>query len=80
MVAQAREKLLALERENYFFISDDLLLNPKASISIVGGYSNWFILPREDLDVVSRKFGATAAMGLFVEVTVPRLCFCIVSI
>ena len=42
---------------------------------LLGGYSDWFILPYEDLDLVSRKFGVTAAMRLFVEIAVPTIMF-----
>lgn len=39
----------------------------------MGGYSDWFILPRKDFDVVSRKLGVTSAMGLFVEIAIPTV-------
>lgn len=42
---------------------------------LLGGYSDWFILPRTDLDIVCRKFGVTAAMGLFVEIAIPTIMF-----
>lgn len=42
---------------------------------LLGGYSDWFILPGEDLDIVGQKFGVTAAMGLFVEIAVPTMMF-----
>lgn len=42
---------------------------------LLGGYSDWFILPAEDFCIVSQKFGVTAAMGLFVEIAVPTVMF-----
>lgn len=42
---------------------------------LLGGYSDWFILPREDLSVIASKFGITAAMGLFVEIAIPTIMY-----
>lgn len=40
---------------------------------ILGGYSDWFIISRTDFEIVSRKLGVTAAMGLFVELAIPTI-------
>ncbi len=36
-----------------------------------GGYSDWFILPKKDFEIVSMKLGVMAAMGMFVEIAIP---------
>lgn len=40
---------------------------------LLAGYSDWFVMSRTDFETVSKKFGVTAAMGLFVEVAIPTM-------
>ena len=40
---------------------------------LVGGYSDWFVLPKQKLEIVAEKCGVTAAMGLFCEIAIPTV-------
>lgn len=37
------------------------------------GYSDWFIITKNDFGDITKAFGVTAAMGLFVEIAVPTV-------
>lgn len=50
----------------------------KLPYPLMGGYSDLFIISKNDLKEISRAMGVMAAMGIFVEVAIPT-CMCLYS-